>query len=338
MRTVRLIARGEPVEAAEVPDPEAGPGEVVVAIRASGICHSDAHYRAGDPATARLPITLGHEIAGVVEAVGEGVDPARIGERVGLHYVLSDGTCERCVRHGEQFCERYEMLGHTVDGGYAERIAVPADNAIPVPGGIRIEHAAVMMCSSATSLHALRKGRLREGEQVAVFGVGGLGMSAVQLALALGARRVFAVDIDDARLEIAAGFGAVPVRGADRAARAIADAGGADVALALVGAREPFAAAVASLGTRGRLVSVGIGKESVPIMPYRDLIRGERELIGSNDHRRHEIPELFELASRGLLRLEDVVTSVIPLDGAAVDAELDRIDSFGPGVRTVITP
>lgn len=338
MKAVQLTAPNTPLELAELPDPEPAQGEVVVRVEAAGICHSDAHYRSGDPQTRMLPITLGHEIAGIIESVGTGVDSARIGGRIGVHYVLSDGTCDRCVRFGEQFCENYEMFGLTTHGGYAERIAVPARNAVPVPDDVPIEHAAVMMCSSATSLHALRKARLAEGESVAVFGVGGLGMSAVQLAAALGAGAVHAIDIDDTRLGIAEGLGALPLRAADDPAASLTSSGGVDVALVLVDKADVFTAAMGSLSKRGRAVAVGIGREPVPVVPYRDLIGGEHELIGSNDHLLSEIHELFAFATDGLLRLDSVVTGSIPLDARAVDEALDRLDGFGPGIRTVITP
>ena len=338
MRAVRLHETGAPLRAFDVADPKPGRGEVVVRVTAAGICHSDAHYRSGDPKTLFLPITLGHEIAGVIEAVGVGVRPDRIGERVAAHYVVSDGTCDRCLRFGEQFCENYEMLGLTRDGGYAERVAVPGENAVPVPDGVAMEHAAVMMCSSATSLHALRKGRLRPGETVAVFGVGGLGMSAVQLASAEGAGRVYAVDIDDERLEIAAGFRVSPVRAMADPATTIQALGGTDVALVLVDNKEVFQAAMGALTRRGRVVAVGIGGQSIPVEPYSELILGEHELIGSNDHLLGEITELLDLAVEGKLQLDAVVTDLISLDAEAVNRALDRLDGFGPGIRTVITP
>ena len=337
MQAVRLIQVGTPLESAEIPDPDPKPGEVVVRIEASGICHSDAHYRTGDPVTRVLPITLGHEVAGVIVAAGADVEN-RLGERVAVHYVISCGTCDGCRHFGEQFCETYEMFGLTRDGGYAELLAVPERNAVPIPSGILTEHAAVMMCSSATSLHALRKGRLREGESVAVFGTGGLGMSAIQLAFALGASRVFAVDIDDSRLELAASFGATPLQGRADPATAVREAGGADVALSLVGNRDVFSSAMASLKPRGRLVAVGIAREPVAVTPFSDLIVGEHELIGSNDHWLGEIHDLFDFATRGLLRLDEVVTARIPLEPGAVNRELDRLDDFGPGIRTVISP
>lgn len=339
MRAVQLISPKAPLASVDLADPSAGPGHVLVRVDAAGICHSDAHYRAGEPATATLPITLGHEIAGTIVDVGTGVDGTRVGERVGVHYVVSDGTCGRCTRYGEQFCENYAMYGLTTNGGYAELIAVPAGNAVPVPEGVSTDHAAVMMCSSVTSLHALRQGRLRGGETVAVFGAGGLGLSAVQLALALGAKRVFAVDIDEERLRVAADLGADSIPASSHPARRIREADdGADVVLVLVDKAEVFEEAMLSLARTGRLVSVGISTDPVPLVPYRHLIGRETELIGSNDHTLSEIHELFDFATRGLLRLDAVVTGAIPLEADAVNEALDRLEGFGPGARTVIKP
>src|SRR5262249_19630767 len=157
-------------------------GEVRVAVRAAGICHSDAHYRAGVSPMGALPITLGHEIAGVIDKLGPGVTALAAGDRVCLHYFVSCGTCSECRAGNEQFCERYAMLGHHRDGGFAEFVTVPARNAVRLPDGIPFDQGAIMMCSSVTSLHALRKARLRLGETVAIFGSGGLGASAIQLA------------------------------------------------------------------------------------------------------------------------------------------------------------
>ena len=189
MRAIRLTAPGRPVELHDVPVPSLGPRDVLVRVRAAGVCHSDAHYRAGRSPARPLPLTLGHEVAGEVERVGELVTRVRPGDRVCLHYLIACADCYHCSRGSEQFCATGSMIGHFRDGGWAEYIAVPERNAVRLPDEISFAHGAVLMCSSATSLHALRKGRITGGESVAVFGVGGLGMSAVQLARALGVQR-----------------------------------------------------------------------------------------------------------------------------------------------------
>ncbi|MEP6474591.1 MAG: alcohol dehydrogenase catalytic domain-containing protein, partial [Gemmatimonadota bacterium] len=184
MRALRLESLGHPIVAVELPVPVPGPGEVLVRVRAAGICHSDAHYRAGRSSSLRTPVTLGHEVAGEVAGLGDGVTTHAIGDRVCLHYLVVCGHCPHCVAGREQFCPTGQMIGHHRDGGYAEFITVPARNAVALPAEIPFEHGAALMCSSATSLHALRRGRFAAGEIVAIIGIGGLGISAVQLARA----------------------------------------------------------------------------------------------------------------------------------------------------------
>jgi D-arabinose 1-dehydrogenase-like Zn-dependent alcohol dehydrogenase len=338
VRTVELTRPSRPLENVDVQERQPGPGDDLVRIQASGICNSDTHYRGGFPKTRVLPITLGHEIAGVIESVGNGVDPYRVGEKVAVHYVASDGTCVRCRDFGEQFCERCELFGLTRYGGFAQWISVPSHYAIAVPTQIPIEQAAVMMCSSATSLHALRKARHLPGESVAIFGVGGLGISAVQIAFAVGASTVYAVDIERSRLDLAEGLGATSMQVGSGTSDAIQRIGGADVALVLVDKPEVYPAAMAALRPRGRLVAVGIANGVVPAAPFSDLILGKHELIGSNDHLLHDIRALFHLAETGAIRLGHIVTDRIPPDAAPVNAALARLDNFGAGVRTVIVP
>ena len=196
MRAIQLTSPGEPLELREVTSPTPDGDDVVVAVRATGICRSDLHYRSGFPQVGPLPLTLGHEVAGVVAAAGEAVSDYSVGDRVCIHYQVGCGRCDYCDRGFEQFCSEGKMIGNGRPGGYAEQIVVPARNVIPVPESVPLSHAAVMMCSSATSLHALRKARITPGESVAIFGAGGLGVSAIQLALILGADRVFAVDVN----------------------------------------------------------------------------------------------------------------------------------------------
>ncbi len=211
MKSIRMVETGKPLQLQEIPIPNIGEKDVLVRVRAAGICHSDAHYRAGRSSMGMMPITLGHEIAGIVEKVGSQVMNVKVGDRVCLHYNITCGDCTWCSTGNEQFCESVKMLGHHVDGGYAETIAVPARNAIPLPDEISFEEGATLMCASATAFHALHKGRVKAGERVAVFGVGGLGMSAIQLAKAMGAVEVYAVDIQQDKLELASEYNAIPI-------------------------------------------------------------------------------------------------------------------------------
>lgn len=337
MRAVQLIRPGSALVEREVAVPSVGSDDVLVRVRAAGICRSDAHYRAGFPEVGPLPLTLGHEVAGVVERCGPAVSGLAPGDRVCLHYQVGCGHCEQCSAGFEQFCPEGRMLGNGRDGGYAGFVAIPARNAHALPEDVSFEHAAVMMCSSATSLHALRKGRLAPGERVAVIGAGGLGMSAVQLAFALGAAAVYAVEPNPAKRDLAAALGAVPVDIIDPVA-AIRDEGGADVALELVGSGSTMRWALDVLRPMGRAVAVGLTADTVDVGPYRDLVRGEHELIGASDHLGAEIPELLEMAADGRLDLTEVVGETVPLDAGAVNATLDRMLAGSDVVRTVVVP
>lgn len=342
MKAVRLTAVGQPLELQEIPLPAYGHGEVLVRIKAAGICHSDAHYRSGTGSTGPLPQTLGHEIAGVVEAVGPGVARVKPGDRVCLHYLVTCGQCQHCNRGHEQFCVHGQMLGKDRDGGYAEFIAVPERGVIALPDEIPFEHAAIMMCSSATSFHALRKARLQAGETVAVFGAGGLGMSAIQLARGLGALTVYAVDINPDKLALAERFGAVPVNASatDPVAeiRRLNNGQGVDVALELIGLPLTMRQAVQVLGVQGRAALAGITRTPFEVDSYTEVIGKEAEIIGCSDHLLQDFPLLIEFARRGVLDLSHVVTRTVPLAAEPINATLDALQRFAGEVRTVIVP
>lgn len=319
-----------------------GPSDVLVRVKAAGICHSDAHYRAGTSSVASLPLTLGHEVAGVVEGTGSEVETVRPGDRVCLHYLATCGACEWCRAGNEQFCRDGQMIGKHRAGGYAEFILMPARSVFALPDEIPFPQGAILMCSSATSLHALRQARLQPGESVAVFGAGGLGSSAIQLAHALGAAAVLAVDINPRKLEFAASLGATPVSAASNdpvaEIQALTDGRGVDVALELVGLPLTMQQAVGSLAIKGRAALVGITRESFPVAPYNEVINKEAEIIGVSDHLAAELPELIAFAREGKLNLAPAVTACIPLEADAINLALDRLEAFSDEVRTVVQP
>ena len=319
-----------------------GAHDVLIRVKAAGICHSDAHYRTGKSRVHPLPITLGHEVAGTIEQIGRDVNSFQPGDRVCLHYLATCSCCNWCSNGDEQFCASSQMMGKYRDGGYAEFIAMPERSVFKLPDEIPYEQGAIMMCSSATSLHALNKARLQAGETVAVFGVGGLGMSAVQIARALGASAVYAVDINRRKLKLATRFGATPVNAAidDPVAliQQLTSGRGVDVALELIGLPLTMQQAVRSLAIHGRAALVGIMEHSFDVAPYHEIINKEAEIIGVSDHLASEIPALLEFARRGQLDLSHTVTRTIPLDAGLVNETLDRLEKFGDDVRVVIKP
>jgi len=342
MKAIRLIQPGCPLELHEVKVPAVGARDVLVRVKAAGVCHSDAHYRSGRSLVRPLPLTLGHEVAGVIERAGAEVGPFKAGDRVCLHYLTSCGECAYCQRGNEQFCTSGAMIGKYRDGGYAEFIVMPARSVFRLPEEIPFEQGAILMCSSATSLHALNKARLRAGESVAVFGVGGLGLSAIQLAKVFGAREVFAVDINPRKLALAEEFGAVAVNAAE--CDPVAEIGrltggrGVDVALELIGLPLTMQQAVRSLAIQGRAALAGITEKTFEVAPYMEVLNKEAEIIGVSDHLAQELPQLLEWARRGALVLSKVVTRTLPLEAGAVNEALDGLERFGGEARMVIVP
>ena len=340
MKAVRLVEIGKPLEDANVPIPEIGLSDVLIRVAAAGICHSDAHYRGGISKIDDLPLTLGHEVAGYVELVGRDVTNVLPRDRVCVHYLVHCGTCEFCARGLEQFCRSGQMIGRHRDGGYAEFIKVPARNAFTLPDEISFEVGAVMMCSSATALHALKKARLKPGESLAIFGFGGLGFSALQLARVFECGDVYVVDINPAKLRSAVRMGAIAIdaKAADPVEQIKgATAGrGVDVALELIGSAKTMRQAVLCLGALGRAALVGLTAESMSIFPYMELISKEAEIIGVSDHLATELPVLIEFARNGKLRFPSETLRVVDLDAAQINAALESLEDSIDHVRTVI--
>jgi 2-desacetyl-2-hydroxyethyl bacteriochlorophyllide A dehydrogenase len=342
MRAVRLVQVGKPLEDAEIPVPEIGPSDVLIRVAAAGICHSDAHYRENISKIDNLPVTLGHEVAGRVEGVGKDVANVVIGDRVCVHYLVHCGSCEFCKRGLEQFCRSGQMIGKHRDGGYAEFIKVPARNAFALPDEISFEIGAIMMCSSATALHALNKARLKNAESVAIFGFGGLGFSALQLARALGCGEIYVVEINPAKLASIRKLGAVAIdaKAGDpvEQIKESTASKGVDVSLELVGSAKTMRQAVQCLGVLGRAALVGLTAESMSIFPYTELINKEAEIIGVSDHLATELPALIEFVRSGKLRFPPEALRVVDLNAAQINAALDALRDSVDHVRTVIVP
>ncbi len=342
MRAVRLFEQKQPVKMQEIDIPALGPRDVLIHVKAAGICHSDAHYRSGVTGVGPMPFTLGHEVAGIVEKIGREVTRFKVGDRVCVHYMVSCGECHYCSRGSEQFCRAGKMIGKYRDGGWADFISMPERSIFHLPEEIPIEQGAVMMCSSATSLHALKKARLKGGETAAVFGIGGLGASALQLARAMGALQVFAVDINPVKLKLAQSLGAIPINAtqSDPVAeiRKRTDGRGVDVAVEVLGLPTTMRQAVQSLAILGRAAIAGLSDRTFEIASYPELLSREAEIIGVADHLAQEMSLLLEFAQQGKLDLKKVITRTISLDADAINGVLDELDRYGNHVRTVIVP
>ncbi|WP_018681034.1 zinc-dependent alcohol dehydrogenase family protein [Actinokineospora enzanensis] len=330
MRAAQIVEHGKPLAVREVPDPTPEPDGVVLAVLATGICRSDWHGWMGDwtwlGGHIDLPRTLGHEIAGEVVAVGPEVREVRVGDRVTTPFHLACGSCERCRLGQANLCDNMQVLGMWRDGGYAEYVSIPnADfNCVRVPDNVTSLAASAIGCRFMTAFHAVTgRGQVQPGEWVAVHGAGGVGLSAVQIANAVGAS-VVAVDIDPAKLSLAKQQGAVCTVDASVAqdvpgAVQEATGGGAHVSIDALGVRATVVNSVRSLRKRGRHVQVGLtsaedaGEIALPI----DLITiAELTVVGSHGNPHTSYPRLLSLVASGRLAPERLVTRTVSLDQA----------------------
>ncbi|MBI2537749.1 MAG: zinc-binding dehydrogenase [Gemmatimonadetes bacterium] len=340
MRAAVFYGPGRPLEVRDVPTPSPGPGEALVKVAGCGLCHTDLHYLDHGVKTFKPPpLILGHEAAGTVQELGPGVTGGSVGDRVLIPAVLSCGRCRYCRQGRENLCDKMTMLGNNVDGAYAEYVAVPAAELVPVPDGIALEQACVIADAVSTPYHAVtRRARVRAGDVVAVVGCGGVGLNVVQCAHVAGAR-VIAVDVNQRRLEIARRLGAVEtvnpetVQRVDKRVRELSD-GGVDVAFEAIGNPKTMQLAYGLLRRGGRLCVIGYSAEEVSLSAAK-LMYYELEVVGSLGCGAGEYPEILGLVKAGRLKLDGIVSGTIPL--AQINDGLDRLRR-GEGVRWVIVP
>ena len=344
MRAVVFEEFGRPPRVREVPEPVPPHDGVVVRVEATGLCRSDWHGWLGHDDGIALPHVPGHELAGVVEAVGPDVTRWAPGARVTVPFVCACGRCPACARGDQQVCERQQQPGFTHWGSFAEYVALhQADvNLVALPDGMAYTTAAALGCRFATAYRAVvAQGRVRPGEWVAVHGCGGVGLSAVMIAAACGAQ-VVAVDTADAALERATALGAAVCVDAARAdggpAAAVraATGGGAHLSLDALGSPETCAASVAGLRARGRHVQVGLLPGGATAVPMDRVVALELELLGSHGMAAHAYPEMMRLVAAGVLRPDLLVGEVIGLDAAP--AALTALSHGSPAGVTVIAP
>ncbi|HEX4756116.1 MAG TPA: zinc-dependent alcohol dehydrogenase family protein [Candidatus Dormibacteraeota bacterium] len=344
MRAVRFEAYGSTPQLIETDAPRCPADGVVVQVRATGLCRSDWHAWMGHE-TVPLPHIPGHEFAGVIAAVGDEVRGWSVGERVTAPFVLGCGVCEHCRAGDAQVCPDQRQPGFTGPGSFAELVAVErADtNLVALPASLDFVAAASLGCRFATAYRALTvHGNVAAGQWVAVHGCGGVGLSTVMIAVALGAL-VVAVDASTDALARAASLGATHLidstAHADTAAAVVdATGSGAHVSVDAIGDAQTAAASVRSLRRRGRHVQVGLlhGEHAMTALPMDLVIAHELQVHGSHGMAAHEYPAMLEMVASGALRPERLVGSVIGLDGA-IDA-LTSMDRNTGGGMTVITP
>jgi alcohol dehydrogenase len=342
VRAVVYEAFGQAPRVRQVPDPVPPPDGVVIRVEATGLCRSDWHGWQGHDPDIAPPHVPGHELAGVIEATGPGVAGWTAGRRVTVPFICACGRCPACAGGDQQVCERQTQPGFTHWGSFADYVAIDhADvNLIALPPGLGARAAAALGCRFATAFRAVTvHGRVRPGTWVAVHGCGGVGLSAVMIAAAAGAR-VIAVDVSPAALELARGFGAEAcVRGPDEVPAAVRDltGGGAHVSLDALGSPATCADSIACLRRRGRHVQVGLlPAGGTPGLPMDRVIAYELRVLGSHGMPARAYGSMLDLVAAGTLRPDRLVTRVIGLE--ETPAALAAMGTAPPAGVTVIEP
>ncbi|WP_422935358.1 zinc-binding dehydrogenase [Sinomonas sp. P47F7] len=342
MRAMVMDQIGGPLEVRDVEEPGVPDGGVVITVVATGLCRSDWHAWAGHDDIA-LPHVPGHEFAGIIAEVGPGVTKWSAGDRVTAPFVEGCGACEWCLSGNAQVCPQQQQPGFTHWGSFAERVVVHAadTNLVAIPAGVSFEAAASLGCRFATAYRALTsRARLRAGEWVTVVGAGGVGLSAVMIAKALGGK-VIAVDRNATALEAAAQLGADHVLladGSDIPAQVHALTGGAHVAVDAVGSEQTSADAILSLRRRGRHVQIGLlpPVEGHPRVPMSRVIAWELDVFGSHGMAAADYPDMLALIETGVFEPQSLIERVIGLEEAA--SLLPRFDGASVAGMTMIDP
>ena len=332
MKAAVVPELGAKLEIRDIPVPKPGPGQVLIKLQTSGICHTDIHAANGDwPVKPNPPFVPGHEGVGIVEQVGQGTSLHKVGDRVAIAWLGSAcGHCRYCISGWETLCEAQENSGYSVDGAWAEYAVADDRYVVTVPEAVSSFDAAPLTCAGVTTFMAIKVSNLQPGERAAVFGIGGLGHLALQYAHLRGAI-VTAVDIEDAKLKLATELGADHTVNAHNTdpVKAIKDQGGVDVAVVVAASAPVFEQAYASLRRGGRLVCVALPAAGSMNIPIFDTVLNGVSIIGSIVGTREDLADVFELHAAGRTKvvaetrkLEQINESIEEILASRVPARL----------------
>jgi len=342
MKAARFYGADQPLQIEDVPEPKVGPGEVLLAVKAAGLCGTDLHIALeGTIPTAYRPITLGHEAAGIVAKVGDGVADWKVNDRAAVFPNIACGECYACLSGREALCLKSCILGVQTDGAFAEYLLVPARTLIRLPETIPFEIGAILTDAVSTAFHAVTcRGNVQRGETVAVVGCGGVGHHAVIWAKQRGAAKVIAVDTNAGALRRAQKAGADhtlnPIEAnVPRAVRTLTDGAGVDCALEFVGRAETVTNAIKCLRRGGRAVIVGVGQERVTLPTLQTFVGNELSLVGSLGFHRGDLEKIIEMVAAHTVDLSESVSKVVPL--SEINTALHRLaEQKGDAARMVV--
>ncbi len=333
----------KPLKIENLPDPTPSPNGVVIEVKATGLCRSDWHGWMGHDPDITPPHVPGHELAGIVAATGKNITRWKEGDRVTLPFVCGCGTCPECSSGNQQVCDHQFQPGFTHWGSFAEYVAIEyaETNLVSLPAEIDFVTAASLGCRFITSYRAVvDQGRLEPGQWVAVHGCGGVGLSAIMIADALGAN-VIAVDIGDDKLDFAKSVGAsitINALSTENVAEKIKDltGGGVHLSVDALGSTETCFNSIANLRKRGKHVQIGLmkGNDSHPPVPMGEVIAGELEILGSHGMQAHKYPSMLAMICSGKLSPKKLIGRTISLEESLT--ELVNMNSFGgTGVKVI---
>ena len=332
-----------PVTIAKLPDPGPAAKEVIIQVKATGLCRSDWHGWQGHDSDIQLPHVPGHELAGIIVATGSDIRSWKKDDRVTVPFCIGCGTCVQCTHGQQQICDQYYQPGFTGWGSFAEFVRIPyaEENLVRLPDTMDFVTAAVLGCRFITSWRGVTvQGAIKAGDFIAVYGCGGVGLSAIMIASAMGAVPI-AIDIDNTKLEFAKTIGAAYTINAREIVQ-VPDAvisitkGGAQVSVDALGSWETCRNSIRCLRKQGKHIQLGLmaGAEANPPLPMHEVIAKELQLIGSHGMQAHQYPKMMEWISSGKMHPEKLLGKIISLEESC--EALTDLDSFRNTGVTVI--
>jgi len=338
MKAAVLREFRSPLRIEEIAQPQPAAHEVLIAVEACGVCHSDLHLADADwPQLARIiktPLVLGHEIAGRVVEKGAAVENLQVGDRVGVPWLhWSCGECEFCRDGNENLCSKQQITGVTVDGGFAEFVKAPATHALKIPDQLSASDAAPLFCAGVTVYRALRHAKIQPGQRLGVFGVGGLGQLAVQIGVGLGAT-VTAIDVSDEKLAQAKTFGASATLNATTAnvAKELRRAGGVHAAIVTSAAKAAYDTAFLCVRPTGILLVVGLPAEPICFPPI-SMAASEVRIQASSVGTRQDLRAVLDMAAAGKIHSQVTTRPLAQVNEAMAELRKGAVSG-----RIVLTP
>jgi len=315
--SARFYEPRRPLKLEYVELPSITDDDVLVEVKAAGICHSELHILDGTFPPSKTPLTLGHELSGVVAEKGRNVRNVEVGDRVGADYLLSCGTCESCLAGKDNLCDNFRCMSINSDGAWAEKIVVPIRHVYPIPSNVGYPEASIISCAVMTAYHSLKLAQITAGETVLVYGLGGVGLHVVQWAKIFGATEIIGIDIEDKKLNLAKDLGATATfnpneRDAIKEVREMTG-GGVDAGFEVIGHADTVKKTLACVKKGGKAVLVGMTFDTLNLSVVNDIMIPEIRIISPQDHLKREIPQVLKFIASGRYDLSRAVSHRMPL-------------------------